>query len=121
MIVPCKTDYMDDFVDDSDFILTNKNIKPKHYKNKIKKEGVMAPTPTPYPYEHRPVAFDNATDIDTKDLDDFLDKIETYNNSDIEKVSIKVKVNKDESKWLDIDISALDSILSTIKALKMRA
>ena len=44
MIVPCKTDYMDDFVDDSDFILTTKNIKPKHYKNRIKKEGVMAPS-----------------------------------------------------------------------------
>ena len=29
---------MDNFVDDSDFILTNKNIKPKHYKNRIKKK-----------------------------------------------------------------------------------
>ena len=119
MVIPCKTDYFDN-VDDEIFTLNNSKTKPKHYKKAFKKESVMVPTPTPYPYEHRTVAFDNATDIDTKDLDDFIDKIEAYNNSDIEKVSIKVKVNKDESKWIDIDVSALDSVLSTIKALKMR-
>ena len=114
MVIPCKTDYIDEPEDSSKISVFGKRPKlPKHYRKALNKESVMTPTPTPYP--HRDVkAFDVAGDFDKDTITELMNELNDIETDD-EKISIKVKFGKNETKWLEINKTILDTFVETVQ------
>lgn len=116
MVIPAKTDFIDRTdVDDSDFILKldNDNIKPKHYKDVLKNESIMVPTPTPYSGLNKG-RFNIAGDFKGDAINTLL--AELINIENIGKdISIKVKFDDEETKWLPINRTILSTFIDTVQ------
>lgn len=115
MVIPCKTDYIDEPEDSGKISVFGKRPKlPKHYKKALSKESVMTPTPTPYP--HRDVkAFDVAGDFDSDALNIMINELNNIEDDENTKISIKVKINSKETKWLEINKTILDTFVETAR------
>lgn len=113
MVIPCKTAYLDE-TDGKIHVFGKRPETPKHYRKALKQESVMTPTPTPYP--HRDVkAFGVPGDFDSDAIKVLLDTINDMADTEDEKISIKVKVGKDETKWLEINKTILDTFVETVQ------
>jgi len=115
MVIPCKTDYIDEPEDSSKISVFGKRPKlPKHYRKALSNESVMTPTPTPYP--HRDVkAFDVAGDFDSDALNIMINELNNIEDEENAKISIKVKINNKETKWLEINKTILDTFVETAR------
>lgn len=116
MVIPAKTDFIDRTdIDDSDFILKldNDSIKAKHYKDVLKNESIMVPTPTPYSGLNKG-RFNVAGDFKGDAINTLL--AELINIENIGKdISIKVKFDDEETKWLPINRTILSTFIDTVQ------
>ena len=116
MVIPAKTDFIDRTdIDDSDFILKldNDNIKPKHYKDVMKNESVMVPTPTPYSGLNKR-GFNVAGDFKGEAINTLLAELIDIENIGKD-ISIKVKFDDEETKWLPINRTILSTFIDTVQ------
>ena len=114
MVIPCKVDYIDEPEDNSKISVFGKRPKlSKHYRKALSNESVMTPTPTPYP--HREVkAYSVAGDFDKDTITELMNELNDIETDD-EKISIKVKFGKNETKWLEINKTILDTFVETVQ------
>jgi hypothetical protein len=116
MVIPAKTDFIDRTdIDDSDFILKldNDNIKPKHYRDVLKNESIMVPAPIPYSGLNKR-GFNVAGDFKGEAINTLLAELIDIENIGKD-ISIKVKFDDEETKWLPINRTILSTFIDTVQ------
>ena len=135
MNIPAKVDYMTD----SDFIINGK-VEPKYYKDElddkknrqykprgkkaitpIQSESVMTPTGKPYRQKQNNTDLVTISDTSTGDANIMLNEIAKLFNGSIDEmdndISIKIRNNDNETKWLNVGYDVIYTLSDIIKQL----
>ena len=133
MNVPAKTDYMND----NDFIIDNMN-EPKYYKdvfksnkNKhkinnraitpIQSESVLAPVTRPYRFKNNNKNISNNVDTVTGNANIIVNEISKLFDGNIDSldsdISIKIRNNDNETKWLNVGYDVIYTLSNIIEQL----